>query len=222
MAQTNSLLSTSIQDLAAFFRNNADVFLHHPELLELINLRDDRSTTSLLERQITALKQRLKHFQSQQFELIEVAKVNQQISDSFAQITCQLIGFTNLSEFEGTFAESLRHTFQIDEATFKTRQAVQDSADACAAYEDAVRRLADCKSICDNRWPSNILSLFFPQSIKSAALVPMLDSENGIMLGILALGSNDAEHYTDKLGTAHLDRLGVMTGICLARLQATT
>jgi len=38
-------------------------------------------------------------------------------------------------------------------------------------------------------------------------------------LGILALGSSDPERYTNDLGTAHLDRLGLMSGICLARLQ---
>jgi len=73
--------------------------------------------------------------------------------------------------------------------------------------------------VCDNRWPSNIMSLFFSADINSAALIPMRKPDSIEPLGILALGSQDPDRYTNDLGTAHLDRLGLMSGLCLARLQ---
>lgn len=219
MAQTELKENILAQDLVRFFRDNPDIFQRHPELLELVTLSDNRGTASLLERQIATLKERLQHFQSQQFELIEVARENEQISDSFSRIICQLIGFANLSEFASEFPSALRKTFEIDEVAFKTLQAVQRRSDEHQAYEDTLRRVASKKAVCDNRWPASILSLFFGDTVKSAALIPMLDGEDGEVLGILALGSNDVERYTHELGTAHLNRLGMMAGICLSRLQ---
>ena len=209
------------QELVDFLRDNGDIFIRHPELLELLDLSDDRGTASLLERQVSTLKNRLASFQSQQFELIEVARENEQISDSFSRIICQLIGFNNLSEFASEFPKSLRETFEIDEVAFKTGQAASRRPNENLGYQDAVRRLSNNEAVCDDRWPSNIMALFFSDNIKSAALVPMKNAQDGDILGILALGSSDPKRYTNELGTAHLNRLGLMAGICLARLQPT-
>lgn len=205
-------------DIIEFLKLNPSLFERRPELLELVTLSDARGTSSLLERQISVLKERLQAFQSQQFELIDIARENEQISDSFSNIVCQLIGYRNLSEFAGEFPLTLRRTFSIDQVSFKTARAVQQRADDKLSFEDALRRLSSKQAVCDNRWPSSIMSLFFSEGIQSAALVPMLDA-NRTILGILALGSNTADRYTQDLGTAHLNRLGLMAGICLSRLQ---
>ena len=42
-------------DLAAFLKDNPNIFEKRPELLELISLSDGRSASSLLERQIEAV-----------------------------------------------------------------------------------------------------------------------------------------------------------------------
>lgn len=219
MTQAELKKRMSKEELIQIFDDDPDIFIRHPDLLTLLNLSDDRSTSSLLERQVSSLKSQLENFQSQQHELIEVARENEQISDSFALIICQLIGFNNLSEFASEFPKALRNTFEIDEVSFKTTQAASRRPNDYDGYEDTIRRLVNNEAVCDNRWPSNIMSLFFTTEIKSAALVPMLESDNTEVLGILALGSKLPDRYTNELGTAHLNRLGLMAGICLARLQ---
>jgi uncharacterized protein YigA (DUF484 family) len=219
MGETASASAMQTSDLVAFLQANPNIFQQHPELLELVTLTDSRGTASLIERQVGMLKERLRQQQSQQSEFFEVARENEQISDSFTQIICQLIGFTNLSEFATEFPQALRSIFEIDEVSFKTQQAVRRRPSDNQGYDDAVRRLVNQRAVCDNRWPSAIMGLFFTEQIKSAALIPMRTSNDGESLGILALGSSDAERYTNDLGTAHLDRLGLMSGICLARLQ---
>jgi uncharacterized protein YigA (DUF484 family) len=208
-------------ELVAFLQANPNIFQQHPELLELVTLTDSRGTASLIERQVGMLKERLRQQQSQQSEFFQVARENEQISDAFTQIICQLIGFTNLSEFATEFPQSLRTTFEIDEVAFKTQQAASRRPSDNQGYDDAIRRLINQRAVCDNRWPSAIMGLFFTDQIKSAALIPMRTSSGDEPLGILALGSSDAQRYTNDLGTAHLDRLGLMSGICLSRLQPT-
>jgi len=207
------------EKLSLLLDDNPDLFQQYPELLESINLPDTRGTASLLEHQVKALKQRLKQFNSRQTQLIEVARENEQIGESFSKIIYQLIGFDQLSEFSSELPATLRSTFEIDEVSFKTSQAIELSKSDGKTYSDALRRLAAKQAVCDNRWPSSIMALFFSETIKSAALIPMQAKEHNSPIGILALGSNDSKRYTNDLGTAHLDRLGVMTGVCLARLQ---
>lgn len=208
-----------IQNIAEFLRDNPDVFQQHPELLAQINLSDSRDTSSLLERQISRLKDQLAEYKASQHDLFAVARENEQISDSFSQIILKLIGFSNLSEFAGELPKTLRQTFAINEVAFKTTLAEARRPSENQAYADCLRRLSNKHALCDNRWPNNILSLFFSESIKSAALIPMLATLDGDIVGVLALGSNDPERYSNELGTAHLDRLGIMAGVCLARLQ---
>ncbi|NND00483.1 MAG: DUF484 family protein [Gammaproteobacteria bacterium] len=219
MAQANSKSNFNIDDLISYLRDNPHVFLRHPELLELIDIPDKNGTASLLERQFANLKERMQEFQSQQSEFIQVARENEQISDSLSKVIYQLVGFTNLSEFASEFPKSLRDIFKLDEVTIKTTQAVSRRPDENQGYADALRRLGNNQAVSDNRWPSRILSLFFSKDIKSAALIPMRTDLQGETLGILALGSNNPERYTIELGSAHLNRLGMMSGICLARLQ---
>ncbi|MFT4630495.1 MAG: hypothetical protein ACI8PV_001617 [Dinoroseobacter sp.] len=219
MIQEKLIETMDKKDLIDFLQDNGDIFIRHPELLELLDLSDDRGTASLLERQVSTLKNRLSSFQSQQFEFIEVARENEQISDSFSQIICQLIGFSNLSEFASELPKALRQTFEIDEVAFKTSQAASRRPNDNLGYEDAVRRLSNKQAVCDDRWPRSIMALFFSDKVKSAALLPMKSTQDGDVIGILALGSSDPKRYTNELGTAHLNRLGLMAGICLARLQ---
>ena len=211
--------SMSKADLADFLREHPNIFQQHPELLELVSLSDSRGTASLLERQVAMLKERLNEHKSQQSQFIQVARENEQISDNFTHVICQMIRFTNLSEFATEFPAELRSKFEIDEVAFKTAQAAERRPSDNEGYADAVRRLVNNRAVCDNRWPSSIMNLFFSKDINSAALVPMRTPECKQPLGILALGSRDPDRYTNDLGTAHLDRLGLMSGLCLARLQ---
>lgn len=219
MNNSNSLPESSLTEFVTVLRDNPDIFKRHPELLELVTLSDSRGAASLLEKQIATLKQRLQSFQSRQSEFIEVVRENEQISDSFASIICQLIGFNNLSEFAAEFPAALRTTFAIDEVTFKTTIAVAKRPTEAQAYQDSLARLNNEQAVCDNRWPKAILGLYFSEQVRSAALVPMKAKADGVVVGILALGAYDAERYTHELGTAHLSRLGLMAGICINRLQ---
>lgn len=219
MPETTLKSDLQVEEIAAFLKQNPDIFQRHPQLLEIVTLADSGSTGSLLERQFSLIKERLQDFRSRQHELMEVARENEQISDSFSQIVYQLIGFNNLSEFASEFPKALRKTFDIDEVSIKTTQAVKRRQSEREGYMDALRRLGNNQAVCDNRWPSKVLSAFFSDAVKSAALLPLRYADSGEILGVLALGAVDSQRYTNELGTAHLNRLGMMTGICLARLQ---
>ena len=90
-------------ELVSYLEENPNIFQQHPELLELVTLADSRGTASLLERQLSMMKERLSEHKSQQSQYMQVARENEQISDSFTRVICQMIGFTNLSQFATEF-----------------------------------------------------------------------------------------------------------------------
>ena len=205
--------------LRDYLETNPDLFQRHPDLLELISLSDNRGAASLLEKQVEVLKQQIADHKHQQQQFMQVVRENEQISDSFTDIVCDLIAYKNLSEFASEFPLALKRTFDIDEVTFKTPQSAERRPSDAEAYDNALRRLPKKKALCDNKFPSQIMNLFFSSDINSAALIPLITQEGESPLGILALGSTDPDRYSHDLGTAHLDRLGRMAGICLSRLQ---
>ncbi len=209
----------SVADLSDFLRNNPSVFQQHPELLESISLSDGRNASSLLERQISVLKERLLAQQMAQAELFQNARNNETISNQFSNVISRLIGCANLSEFASEFPRVLRQTFAVDQVAIKTAQSVTRRPSEAEGYQETLRRLSNNQAVCDNRWPSGVMALFFNQDIASAALVPLYTDESSHTLGVLALGSIDADRYTNDLGTAHLNKLGLMAGTCLKRLQ---
>ena len=206
-------------DFAEFLSEYPSVFQQHPELLERVSLSDSRSASSLLERQVSVLKERLNAQKMTQAELFQNARDNEEISNQFSDVISQLIGCENLSQFASEFPRVLRQTFAIDQVSIKTASSVSRRPSEAKGYEETLRRLSGNRSMCDNRWPNQIMQLFFNDDIQSAALVPLHTDTSNATLGVLALGSRDAERYTNDLGTAHLDRLGMMAGICLRRLQ---
>ena len=208
-----------LSDFADFLAENPSIFQQYPELLERVSLSDSRTTSSLLERQIAALKERLAAQKMTQAELFQNARENEEISNQFSDVISQLIGCENLSQFASEFPRVLRQTFAIDQVSIKTSASVSRRPSETKGYEETLRRLNGNRSMCDNRWPSQIMQLFFNDDIQSAALVPLSTDTSNVTLGVLALGSRDLERYTNDLGTAHLDRLGLMAGVCLKRLQ---
>jgi len=209
----------TIDRMAEWLRDNPNIFKQQPELLELINLPDERGASSLLERQVEVLRKRITDYQTQQQTIVSMARENEAISDNFMPIFSLLIGINSLAELAEQLPVTLKQTFHINYVGFKLASRIKEQQQT--AYQDTLRRLANQKTVCDNRLPSHILALFFEQPVKSAALIPLLDKPNGKPFGVLALGDDDAQRYTDDLGTIHLDRLGLMAGICLSRLHNT-
>ena len=71
----------------------------------------------------------------------------------------------------------------IDEVSVKTATAVAKREDEQEQYAAAIERLPKGVAVCDNRWPSSIMKLFFSSAVQSAALVPMKSSDDGPVIG---------------------------------------
>ena len=204
--------------IADFLRKYPSIFEQHPELLDHLKLRDSRGTSSLLERQVARLQDRLEHVHAQHHSLVDVANDNQRILHKLDQVFLKLLSYRHLSEFFADFPRTLREVFTLDDVIIKTSSSVAGKPSEKLSFKEASRRLSAKRAVCDDRWPSSVTTLFFKTPMASSALIPLLAEEDGDLLGILALGSSDPKRFSPDLGAAHLDRIGLVAGTCLARL----
>ncbi|MEO0368519.1 MAG: DUF484 family protein [Pseudomonadota bacterium] len=211
--------ATEFDLIAEFLAKHPTIFQQRPDLLDLIQLQDARGTSSLLERQVARLQDQIAHLHALRDELVDIARDNERILIRLDRVLAKLLTYRHMSEFLVDFPRVLRDTFAIDEVSFKTSALVSGKPSEKLAYKEAVRRVGAKSAICDDRLPSQILNLFFAVQPASAALVPVLDASQSEIIGVLALGSGDPQRFAPELGSAHLDRVGVLTGICVERLS---
>lgn len=202
-----------------FLREHPAIFTQYPEFLDHLNLSDSRGVTSLLERKVQRLEDALLHMRTQHSELVDVANENQSILTKLDETLARLLVYRNLSEFYTDFPRVLRDAFLIDQVSLKTPALVATKPSDKLQYKEVMRRLSGKSAVCDNRWPSALTGFLFSAPTASAALVPLLASSQTEVIGVLALGSNDPERYAPDLGAAHLNRIGLLAGLCLSRLS---
>ena len=144
---------------------------------------------------------------------------NERILGKLDAILSELLTYRHLSEFVADFPRKVREAFKLDQVTIKTEQSVSGKPSDKLNYKEAVRRLGSKRAVCDDRWPTAITNLFFAAPMASSALVPLLSRDEDTIIGVIALGSSDPERFAPELGTAHLDRVGVLAGLCYERLM---
>jgi uncharacterized protein YigA (DUF484 family) len=207
-----------------------DFFEKHPEVLAEINLCHDQggNIVSLIERQVKALRGQ-HHNNKQQLEtLVQIARDNDRLNERMHRLTLAVLDAVTLNDIYIALDETLRGDFQADAVTIK----LFINPDAAAVEPDNELmqtifvpmndpRLTEFKNLLGNEKPScgrlkpEQLKYMFgatAESIKSTAVIPLggesCSSIECPFLGLLAIGSRDANRFQSSMGTLFLSNLG--------------
>lgn len=198
-----------------------DFFDRHPELLSRLRLRHARGggTISLVERQVTVLRDRNGELEGRMRELVDLARRNHELSDGVHRLAVRLMAAGRLPEVLATTEASLREDFGAQRASVillhEASEIVQD-ADThflrrmhrgdpalkpfATFFESGAPR---CGQIRDAQ-----REVLFPDhgvDVGSTALVPLGGDP---VLGILAIGNGSADHFHPGMSTDFLTRIG--------------
>lgn len=221
--------SPSEAAIADYLQNNTDFFERHATLLTRLTLPHSRgnATVSLVERQVSALREKNQALESRLRELIDVARSNDALAAKIHRLACRLIRARNATTLLDSMETSLREDFGASEwllllaPTRPTGLSNIDSRhlrtiDPTAAelkmfdtlFESARPR---CGQIRDSQ--RDFLFGAGTVEIGSAALVP-LGREVGFAL--LAIGSPDAQRFHPAMSTDFLARIGDLVSEAVA------
>ncbi len=224
--QDEALSEQAVHDYLA---THPDFFEQNPRLLSALDLpHSSGGTVSLIERQISVLRQKDLKRERQLKDLISVARANDVLAAKIHELTLQLLAATNLSTTVSVLEEAMRSGFGADQAVlvvFGDPDAFTD-IDAGRFFRVIDRKDPALKSFdtflngsgprCGKIRDAQRESLFRndAEEIGSAALVPI---GKGAEIGFLAVGSVDSDRFHPGMSMDFLARLGDLIAGALKR-----
>ena len=212
-----------------FLQDNPDFFERHGALLGSLRLPHVAGgTVSLVERQVSVLRQKDLKLERKLKDLIEVARANDALAGKIHKLALQLLAATNLSETLEFVEESLRAGFGADQSvlvlfgdpeTYKDIDVgrffrpLERDDESLQAFDTFLRGSGPrCGQIRDSQ--KNFLFGKETDELGSAALIPLGKKSE---LGFLAICSVDANRFHPGMSIDFLTRLGELVAGALKR-----
>jgi len=206
-----------------------DFFENHANLLNSLQLpHATGGAVSLVERQVSVLRQKDIKLEKQLKDLIEVARANDLLAAKIHELTMQLLATTDLKTTIIALEEGMRSGFGADHTVlvvfgdpdafgdidagrfFRVTEKKSESLNPFKTFLST--NSARCGQIRDAQ--RDFLFQEDAAEIGSAALVPL---NNGTEIGFLAIGSADANHFHPGMSIDFLTRLGDLVAGALRR-----
>ena len=219
------------EEVHGYLEQNPDFFERHSALLGSLRLPHNAGgTVSLVERQVSLLRQRDLKLERQLKELLEVARDNDALAGKIHALVLSLLAAGDLVTTLAAIEESLRTAFDADHSIlvlFGDPDAYGEVSvgrffKPVAREDDGVQTfdtfLAGSGPRCGQVRDAQRDFLFGKSAdeIGSAALIPLGDKSE---LGFLVIGSNDAERFHPGMSIDFLNRLGELVATAVRRFQ---
>ena len=199
------------EQIAAYLRLHPDFFLKRPDLLTDIEVAHPAGgAVSLLERQVSILRDRNMDMRHRLNSLLENARTNDRLFEQTKELVLRLLEAQTLDQIVDTFVNGLQNDFHIDFASIVligypmqhrgVRARVVALLEARAQIDGLLK---SSKAVCGVLRPEEVQFLFpdHARQIGSAAVVPLVF---GNPLGVLAIASTDANYFRSSMGTLFL------------------
>ncbi len=220
----------SEQAVHDYLATHPDFFENHANLLNSLHLpHATGGAVSLVERQISVLRQKDMKLEKQLKELIGVARANDLLSAKIHELTIQLFAARDLKTTIIALEEGMRSGFSADQAVLvifgdpdafddidggRFFRVVERSAEALSPFKTFLGgSSARCGQIRDAQ--RDFLFQEDADEVGSVALVPLAD---GAEIGFLAIGSADADRFHPGMSIDFLTRLGDLVAGALRRV----
>lgn len=213
----------SEQDVVQYLKNHPDFFQQHSELLAQMSLEHNSgSAVSIIERQVSILREQKNEAHSRLHTLIEVADKNEQLSRRFNALILALLDTQSFGQVVDFVQQRLVKDFDAHQISIRILKGVTiapkdlPSKDQMLAikwdkaYLSMFGKIIEQRTPVCGRLPLDQLELLFNdnfQQIRSAALIPLVKDDKSDCIGLLAIGSTDKDRFHAEMGTLFLSHL---------------
>lgn len=214
----------SEQQVREYLQQHPDFFSQHEDVLADIKLPHQAgAAVSLVERQVSVLRERNMDMRHRLSELIEVARENDTLFEKTKSLILDIVGADNLDDLATAVQVALKQEFQADVSALTLFAPAQEKLLAQTrvvplqeAQQSIQGILSSSRAVCGALRPQEMSFLFPEQTneVGSAAVAPL---GNGKVMGVLAVGSYDPNHYRSNMGTLFLTYVGDILNVVLPR-----
>ena len=216
------------QEVARYLQDNPQFFEEHADLMSRIVIPHPHGgrTISITERQMLSLRDKNKALETKMNELLEYGEDNDAISEKMHRLGVAMIAAASFQAILHSLNFHLRDDFSIPHVALRlwdraenTQELVRELPEF-AEVSGELQVFAETLSqpYCGSTAGFETSAWFGEASkhLRSQALVAMRNG--GGTIGMIALGSEDAERFYVGMGTIYLERLGEMASAALARV----
>jgi len=208
-------------DVARYLREHPDFLSEHGELFTQITVphpQHDGQAISLAERQLHALRDKIRLLEGKLAELIRFGEENDDISEKVHRLSVALLAAENYEAVRHALYTSLQEDFSVPHVALRIWNSVlaREEAEFAPVSESVRLYVGDLRRpYCGT--PDNIeaVSWFGEASphIRSLALMPLRRQTQ--VFGVLVLGSEEMERFYPEMGTLYLGRIAELAAAAL-------
>ena len=220
------------RDIVRYLRDHPDFFERHQGLLaDMLLPHETGGAISLLERQVSVLREQRDDYKKKLQQLIKTAQKNEQLNNHVNALILALLDAMSLEEVLEVVRTRLANDFDAEAVVVRlfntghpTMTRLPELVDWSEPVLGAFEKVIDGrKPVCGALKPGQLDALFSDQSdnIVSAALIPLVESASSSKCyGMLAIGSPDRNRFRADMGTVFLSQLGkVLTRVLKQHLE---
>jgi len=203
--------------------NHDDFLQRHPDMLDYLHVSHaSGSAISLVEKQVSVLRERNMDMRQRLKALTANAKDNDILFERTRALVLKLLAADSIESLYSTFIDVMAAEFRVEYASMILFGENSDSAGWRNETQDTVKAeigslFRGHKAVC-GALRNEELKFLFPggNGVGSAAVMPLAGNEQ---LGLIAVGSSDANYYNSKVGTLFLSHIADVIVQLLSRLH---
>ncbi|MDX1734392.1 MAG: DUF484 family protein [Halioglobus sp.] len=207
-----------------YLKVNHDFLQRNPDMLDYLHISHaSGSAISLVEKQVSVLRERNMDMRHRLNTLTGNARENDRLYEHTRDLVLAMLEAPSVEALYDSFMTAINRDFDVDHACM----ILYSDSDEQTAYRtetlDRARNeigplIKGNKAVCGTLRAEE-LKFLFPQGdgVGSAALMPLFDGEP---VGLLAIGSSDANRYSSNVGTLFLSHIADVMVRLLPRIAA--
>ena len=209
-------------DVVRYLREHPDFLSEHGEIFTEITVPHPHGgqAISLAERQLHALRDKIRLLEVKLSELIRFGEENDEIGAKVHRLSLALLEAEDYENLRYALFQNLREDFSVPHVALRIWNSVlsRDGEDFEPVGESVRFFAGDMRQpYCGA--PSNIEVLGWmgeaATHVRSVALVPL--RREAQVFGLLAMASEEAERFYPEMGTLYLTRIGELAASALRR-----
>ena len=200
------------EQVGQYLVENPDFFIQHPSILEALQIPHlQKGSVSLVELQSEQLRKKVRLLNYKLSQLIGIAKQNEKIYRAYADLNLRLLTCKDVGEMLIKLQETLQDELGLASVELKLFKGAN-------ALPELQQRLFMEKRFKQGPYFFGRLSqhekqlMFGNEVAESVALILLGENRN---LGVLAVGSRSADHFTPDMDTLLLNQLREVLNVVL-------
>jgi len=214
------------QAVAEFLTRHPNFFNDFPTLLADLHIPHPHGThaVSMSERQLIAMRDKVRMLENKLAELIQFGEENDGISEKLHALTLALLAAHTPQDLVAALALHLREGFAVPHHVLRAWTLAADSLPGLTdpvspTVRDSVAAMAQpvCGALAVNE-ASEWFGEVSPH-LRAFACIPLRPAPAAAPIGLLVLASEEAKRFYPGMGTLYLERLSQLIGAALVRMQ---